>query len=175
MYKTVEERVKRYFYKQDFLNNKHNIQSADAETLKSLRYQLGIADEVSEGINKQGDEVKKAKEQYETAVTKEGKRQAAQNLTKEWGKLNNAVNFNTTKSSDYLSQLKKDHEDDLAFIYSIDRIDNTSFKVIILDQQGYCRHTVKIAFVNDGPYNMKAIITEMQKERLFVKPCQKYE
>lgn len=175
MYKNVEERVKRYFYKQDFLNNKHNIQSADAETIKSLRYQLGIADEVSEGINNQGNEVKKAKEQYETAVTKEGKRQATQNLTKEWGKLNNAVNFNTTRSSDYLTQLKKDHEDDLAFIYAIDRIDNTSFKVIILDQQGYCRHTVKIAFVNDGPYNMKAIITEMPKERLFVKPCQKYE
>ena len=173
MYKTVEGRVKRFYYKKDFINNKYDINSADNETLKSLKYQLEIDDDISDGINKQGEAVKKAKDQYETAATKEGKRQAAQNLSKEWNKLNDAVNFNTTKSSDYLSQLKKDHENELAFIYAIDRIDNTSFKVTILDKNGNCTHTVKFTFVNDGPYNMKAIISELPTESLFVQPCQK--
>lgn len=173
MYKTVEGRVKRFYYKKDFINNKYDINSADNETLKSLKYQLEIDDEISDGINKQGEAVKKAKDQYEIAATKEGKRQAAQNLSKEWNKLNDAVNFNTTKSSDYLSQLKKDHENELAFIYAIDRIDNTSFKVTILDKNGNCTHTVKFTFVNDGPYNMKAIISELPTENIFVQPCQK--
>src|SRR5574344_781637 len=58
-----------------------------------------------------------------------------------------------TKASDYASQLESDHKNDLNNLYKIERIDDTSFKLTFLNDNGVNNCTVKIRFFNKNRFN----------------------
>lgn len=71
-------------------------------------------------------------------------------------------------ANNYLSQLRSDHWDDLKFLYKIERINNTSFKLYYLNSNLECGCVALIKWFNTAPYKCKYKIELLSNEEIFI-------
>lgn len=57
------------------------------------------------------------------------------------------------KGNNYVKQLKSDHKDDFYAIYSVERYDDLSFKILYINPKGESTYAAKITFVQTKPFS----------------------
>lgn len=166
-YSSIKESVMTAICKRDFLANKYDINNAGENTLNALRSKLGVEKtekqkKAEAAINKglsdaivKGETAKYDKKQ---AVTKKEREKAAKEER-------DAVNAGAAymlmalassmdeQANNYIEQLKSDHSNDLRYIYKIERIDNTTFKVYFLNDKFECGCIALMKWYNKGAYD----------------------
>ena len=96
--------------------------------------------------------------------------QIAQNYVKKELKLITSSRFYWSKEGvGYLQQLKLDHSDDFDILLKIERLNDTSFKLIFGDVKGNSVSTWKVAYLPNGQYKSKIIATRLPLEKLKVR------
>lgn len=94
----------------------------------------------------------------------------AQNYVKQRLKLITSSRFYWSKEGvGYLQQLEFDHADDFDTLLKIERLNDTSFKLIYGDVKGNSVSTWKVAYLPNGQFKSKIIVTRlpMQHVELF--------
>lgn len=74
----------------------------------------------------------------------------------------------------YLQQLNLDHADDFDILLKIERLNDTSFKLIFGDVKGNSVSTWKVAYLPNGQFKAKMIVTRLPLEKIKV-PIRVYE
>ncbi len=158
------EDIKRIVYLEDYKNNKHNIKSQSHKTLQFLEKSLSTPNEVTNIKYKKRNLLLKSAMVMDSYI-----KVAAFNpvLSENYAKV--------LKSSDkmkkmqeeakkidvvglrYIEQLEEDHKNDFEYVYQIDRLSDTSFRVVYLNAQtltpSYC--AVVLYYTGDKPYTTK--------------------
>ena len=101
--------------------------------------------------------------------------QNAQNYVKQELKLITTSRFYWSKEGvRYLQQLNLDHADDFDILLKIERLNDTSFKLIFGDVKGNSVSTWKVAYLPNGQFKSKIIVTHLPLEKIKV-PIRVYE
>lgn len=101
--------------------------------------------------------------------------QNAQNCVKQELKLITTSRFYWSKEGvRYLQQLNLDHADDFDILLKIERLNDTSFKLIFGDVKGNSVSTWKVAYLPNGQFKAKMIVTRLPLEKIKV-PIRVYE
>ena len=96
--------------------------------------------------------------------------QNAQNYVKQELKLITTSRFYWSKEGvGYIQQLKLDHADDFDILLKIERLNDTSFKLIFGDVKGNSVSTWKVAYLPNGQYKSKIIATRLPLEKIKVR------
>lgn len=96
--------------------------------------------------------------------------QNAQNYVKQELKLITTSRFYWSKEGvRYLQQLNLDHADDFDILLKIERLNDTSFKLIFGDVKGNSVSTWKVAYLPNGQYKSKIIATLLPLEKIKVR------
>lgn len=96
--------------------------------------------------------------------------QNAQNYVKQELKLITTSRFYWSKEGvRYLQQLNLDHADDFDILLKIERLNDTSFKLIYGDVKGNSVSTWKVAYLSNGQYKSKIIATRLPLEKIKVR------
>lgn len=96
--------------------------------------------------------------------------QNAQNYVKQELKLITTSRFYWSKEGvRYLQQLNLDHADDFDILLKIERLNDTSFKLIFGDVKGNSVSTWKVAYLPNGQYKSKIIATHLPLEKIKVR------
>ena len=96
--------------------------------------------------------------------------QNAQNYVKQELKLITTSRFYWSKEGvRYLQQLNLDHADDFDILLKIERLNDTSFKLIFGDVKGKSVSTWKVAYLPNGQYKSKIIATCLPLEKIKVR------
>lgn len=101
--------------------------------------------------------------------------QNAQNYVKQELKLITTSRFYWSKEGvRYLQQLNLDHIHDFDILLKIERLNDTSFKLIFGDVKGNSVSTWKVAYLPNGQFKAKMIVTRLPLEKTKV-PIRVYE
>lgn len=93
----------------------------------------------------------------------------AQNYVKQRLKLITSSRFYWSKEGvGYLQQLEFDHADDFDTLLKIERLNDTSFKLIYGDVKGNSVSTWKVAYLPNGQFKSKIIVTRLPLEKIKV-------
>ena len=93
----------------------------------------------------------------------------AQNYVKQKLKLITSSRFYWSKEGvGYLQQLEFDHADDFDTLLKIERLNDTSFKLIYGDVKGNSVSTWKVAYLPNGQFKSKIIVTRLPLEKIKV-------
>ena len=96
--------------------------------------------------------------------------QNAQNYVKKELKLITSSRFYWSKEGvSYLQQLNLDHTHDFDILLKIERLNDTSFKLIYGDVKGNSVSTWKVAYLPNGQYKSKIIATRLPLEKIKVR------
>lgn len=96
--------------------------------------------------------------------------QNAQNYVKQELKLIKSSRFYWSKEGvRYLQQLNLDHADDFDILLKIERLNETSFKLIFGDVKGNSVSTWKVVYLPNGQYKSKIIATSLPLEKIKVR------
>ena len=96
--------------------------------------------------------------------------QNAQNYVKQELKLITSSRFYWSKEGvRYLQQLKLDHIDDFDILLKIERLNDTSFKLIFGDVKGNSVSTWKVTYSQNGQFKSNIIVTRLPLEKIKVK------
>ena len=96
--------------------------------------------------------------------------QIAQNYVKKELKLITSSRFYWSKEGvGYLQQLELDHTHDFDILLKIERLNDTSFKLIYGDVKGNSVSTWKVAYLSNGQYKSKIIATRLPLEKIKVR------
>ena len=99
----------------------------------------------------------------------------AQNYVKKELKLITSSRFYWSKEgARYLQQLELDHTHDFDILLKIERLNDTSFKLIYGDVKGNSVNTWKVAYLPNGQFKAKMIVTRLPLEIIKV-PIRVYE
>ena len=95
--------------------------------------------------------------------------QNAQNYVKQELKLITTSRFYWSKEGvGYLQQLNLDHIHDFDILLKIERLNDTSFKLIFGDVKGNSVSTWKVAYLPNGQFKAKMIVTRLPLEKIKV-------
>jgi len=96
--------------------------------------------------------------------------QNAQNYVKQELKLIKSSRFYWSEEGvGYMQQLKLDHTHDFDILLKIERLNDTSFKLIFGDVKGNSVSTWKVAYLPNGQYKSKIIATRLPLEKITVR------
>ena len=96
--------------------------------------------------------------------------QNAQNYVKQELKLITTSRFYWSKEGvGYIQQLELNHADDFDILLKIERLNDTSFKLIFGDVKGNSVSTWKVAYLPNGQYKSKIIATRLPLEKIKVR------
>ena len=151
---SLQEQVTRLLSIRDFNNNKYDIKSEGSAVNLAVKYELGILKKPStKAQNAAAKSVVRAM-WNRSGARASGSYRAEQRAKRaeEIALLKTMSAFKMspaeTKASHYVSQLEHDYEGKFRSPYKIERLDDTSFKVIYIDENGDNFCTVKVAFYN---------------------------
>ena len=140
--------------KGDFLANKYDINKADKKTLVALRIRFGITKGVDERYEKYKNIYAASIYSMMFATTLKEYRSALAKRDEAMKVLQEYVYKTIDGHADrYIEQLKKDHSEDLKYLYKIERIDNTTFKIYYLNDKLECGCIVLMKWFSSDPYN----------------------
>ncbi len=136
---------------QDFYNNKYNINKEGKSVNLAVKYHFGLLKSPTTKAQRLLGSA--AVNNFKASMT--GNYAYAYKAKRDLLRAFMSANISPaeTKASDYASQLESDHKNDLNNLYKIERIDDTSFKLTFLNDNGVNNCTVKIRFFNKNRFN----------------------
>jgi hypothetical protein len=143
---------------QDFKNDKYSIKKEGNAVNLAVKYELGILKKPSTKAQNVA-----AKSMVRAMWNRSGARASGSYWAEQRAKKAEEIALLKTmsafkmspaemKASHYVSQLEHDYEGKFNNIYKIERLDNTSFKIIYIDDNGVNFCTAKVTFVNTDRY-----------------------
>lgn len=166
----MTENVMLAICKRDFLANKYDINKAEKKTLDALRIRFGIVDGLDERYKQYKEmyiaslyEMKNATtpDEYGAAMARHD---VALKVLKEY--LYKQID---QQADNYIDQLKADHENELKYIYKIERIDNTTFKLYYLNDKMECGCVALMKWFNKASYECDYDIELLPIETIAIK------
>ena len=139
--------------KRDFLANKYDINKSTKKTLDALRIRFGIVDGVDERFKQYKEMYIASRYEMVNALTPEeygaalAKHDVALKVMKEY-----ALKQIDQQADNYIKQLEADHENELKYLYKIERIDNTTFKLYYLNDKMECSCVALMKWFNTASY-----------------------
>lgn len=179
----MQKKVMTAICKRDFLANKYDINNAGENTLNALCSRLGVEKTdkqkkteaaMGKGLSDAVAKGEAARLEKKQAVTKKEYEKAAK-------KERDAVNAGAVsmlsalalaldeKADNYIAQLKSDHSNDLKYLYKIERIDNTTFKVYYLNDKFECGCIALMKWYNKAPYDAEYEIELLPCETITIR------
>ena len=161
------------FCKQDFLKNKYDINRSDKQTLEALKMQFGITDGLDERYKK-NIEIYKASALAMGFASRDNdvdgylKAKRAYDASRKVV-LEYAYKFHTPQADNYIEQLRSDHKNDLRYLYKIERIDNTTFKIYYLNDKKECSCVALLKCFNTTPYELECKIELLPNEKITIR------
>lgn len=151
---SLQDKLTRLLSIRDFNDDKYNIKSEGNAVNLAVKYELGLLKKPSTKAQNAA-----AKSMVKAMWNRSGAKTSGSYKAEQRAKRAEDVAFLRTlsafklspaelKASHYVSQLEKDYENKFENPYKIERLDNTSFKVIYIDKNGDNFCTVKVAFYN---------------------------
>ena len=156
--------------KQDFLANKYDINSAKQETLTALRITFGIEDFMDARFKKYTKMAQEARDEIVAATTvaqytaAKKKQAEALNVLLEY-----LAKEREPQALNYIKQLKADHAAELSYLYKIERIDNTTFKLYFLNDKMECGCIALMKWRNKAPYETEYDIELQPCETIIIR------
>ena len=142
--------------KRDFLANKYDINSAKPETLTALRITFGLVDAVDAVDARFKKYMKMAEEARDEIVAATTVAQYIAAKKKQAEALNVLLEYvakeREPQALNYIKQLKADHAAELSYLYKIERVGNTEFKVWFLNDKMECGCVALMKWRNKAPY-----------------------
>lgn len=151
--KAFMENIFMQLCKRDFLANKYDINSAKPETLTALRITFGMQDFVDARYKKYTKMAQEARDEIVAATTvaqytaAKKKQAEALNVLLEY-----VAKEREPQALNYIKQLKADHAAELSYLYKIERVSNTEFKVYFLNDKMECGCVALMKWRNKAPY-----------------------
>lgn len=179
----MQKKVMTAICKRDFLANKYDINNAGENTLNALRSRLGVKKtdkalkaeaETAKGLADAVAKGEAARLEKNQAVTKKEYEKAAK-------KERDAVNAGAVyalsalasaldeKADNYIKQLESDHSNDMKYLYKIERIDNTTFKVYYLNDKFECGCIALMKWYNKEVYDAEFEIELLPCEAITIR------
>lgn len=154
----------------DYNNNKYDIKNEPAKTQEYIQDRLGLKKRQLTAKEKAlADEYANAFTASMTATTQKQRDRANQRGAMAMMGMMFGGNSDE-KGRGYISQLKKDHEPDFKYLYSIERIDDTSFRLLYMNaEKGQTSYAVKISYVQNGLFKSKRVISLIGEDNSITK------
>lgn len=153
----------------DYKNNKYNINKEPAKTQTYIKEYLGLINkELTAKEKKNVDNLAKA---WVSELKSTSYRQKEQARRRQKAALLEMFlsSSDDDKGYAYIQQLKNDHKNDFNYCYEMERIDNTSFRLTFMNEEGQSTYSVKVAFLQDGLFNSKIKATVLGEDRTIKK------
>ncbi|MDY6394674.1 MAG: hypothetical protein SPK52_01780 [Synergistales bacterium] len=156
--------------KRDFLANKYDINKSTKKTLDALRIRFGIVDGVDERFKQYKEMYIASRYEMVNALTPEeygaalAKHDVALKVMKEY-----ALKQIDQQADNYIKQLEADHENELKYLYKIERIDNTSFKLYYLNDKMECSCVALMKWFNTASYECEYEIELLPNETITIR------
>ena len=166
----LKDDVMKAICKCDFLANKYDINKAEKKTLVALRIRFGITKGVDERFEKYKNLCVASSYSMMTATTFEEYRSAlaihneAMKVMREY-----AFMELDEQADNYIKQLEKDHAEDLKYLYKIERIDNTTFKIFYLNDKLECGCIALMKWFSSKPYECEYEIELLPCETIMIR------
>ena len=156
--------------KHDFLANKYEINKAEKKTLVALRIRFGITKGVDERFEKYKNLCVASSYSMMTATTLD-EYMTAMAMHNEAMKVMREYAFKEIdeQADNYISQLRKDHSEDLKYLYKIERMDNTSFKIYYLNDKLECGCIALMKWFSSKPYECEYEIELLPCETITIR------
>jgi len=164
----LKEQMLKEIYIQDYKSNKYDILKAPAKTQEDVKNMLGLPFKsfvdaktakknqkiVNDYFKTKADEIKVSNGNWQQRARA---RARANNAGNKMGALLLGAMFDPNLNSAYSfkNKLEEDHRYDLYNIYKISRVNNTSFKVVFLNNKNKSSYTGLVTIHQNGPYNWK--------------------
>lgn len=156
--------------KRDFLANKYDINSAKPETLLALRIKFDLADALDARFKKYSKMAQEARDEIVSATTPA---QYAAAKKKQSEALNVLMEYvskeREPQAMNYIKQLKSDHQDELSYLYKIERVDNVTFKLYFLNDKMECGCIALMKWSNKEPYEAQYEIELLPCETITIR------
>lgn len=169
-YNNFEKNVMEAICKRDFLANKYDINKSAKKTLDALRIRFGIVDGVDERFKKYKEMYIASRYEMVNALTPEeygaalAKHDVALKVMKEY-----ALKQIDQQADNYIEQLKADHKNELKYLYKIERIDNTTFKLYYLNDKMECSCVALMKWFNTASYECEYEIELLPNETITIR------
>ena len=156
--------------KRDFLANKYDINKSTKKTLDALRIRFGIVDGVDERFKQYKEMYIASRYEMVNALTPEeygaalAKHDVALKVMKEY-----ALKQIDQQADNYIKQLEADHENELKYLYKIERIDNTTFKLYYLNDKMECSCVALMKWFNTASYECEYEIELLPNETITIR------
>lgn len=156
--------------KRDFLANKYDINKSAKKTLDALRIRFGIVDGVDERFKRYKEMYIASRYEMVNALTPEeygaalAKHDVALKVMKEY-----ALKQIDQQADNYIKQLEADHENELNYLYKIERIDNTTFKLYYLNDKIECSCVALMKWFNTASYECEYEIELLPNETITIR------
>ena len=161
----LKEKILNTIYILDYKSNKYDILKAPARTQEAVRNMLGLPFKSSVDAKTAKKNQKIVNDYFKTQLDevmvsngnwqqRANARARANNAESKMGALLLSglfdKNFNAALS--FKQKLEEDHKNDLYSIYKISRVNNTSFKVIFMNNKNETSYTGLVTIHQKGPY-----------------------
>ena len=156
--------------KRDFLANKYDINKPSKKTLDALRIRFGIVDGVDARFKQYKEMYIASRYEMVNAVTPEeygaalARHDAALKVMKEY-----ALKQIDQQADNYINQLEADHKNELKYLYKIERIDNTTFKLYYLSDKMECGCVAQMKWFNTASYECEYEIELLPNETITIR------
>ena len=156
--------------KRDFLANKYDINKSTKKTLDALRIRFSIVDGVDERFKQYKEMYIASRYEMVNALTPEeygaalAKHDVALKVMKEY-----ALKQIDQQADNYIKQLEADHENELKYLYKIERIDNTTFKLYYLNDKMECSCVALMKWFNTASYECEYEIELLPNETITIR------
>lgn len=141
----------------DYKDNKYGIKEAGADVVYAVENLIGISNEFKKAEEKR---LKPYVSQMENAL-KSGNVRLYNQLRDKYAVIIYGPKpkdpNNNEKAKNFINQCKSDHAKDKIRIWKIDRLSDTSFKVIFLNAANSATREISLTFGNEAPYGIKIV------------------
>ncbi len=145
----MKNEIYRKLYVMDYQNNKYDIKSLSADTQYAIRNSLGLSSESAQASEEHMSDLLSAGAEY---LFTEDDDLIYDGLNALFEMALEDARMNDEDAKMFLERIKKDHEDDLDYIYRIDRTGDKSFAVMFLDSDKKSTYTLYLKYYTSEPY-----------------------
>ena len=156
----LKEDLTKKLYIQDYKNNKYGIRSASEDVHYAIRNRLGLSDESKRKTSQQTSDLVSAGVGYLFSGSKRKQdRYVEDGVSVFLDMLGEQSRLYNSEAEKFLEQIKKDHEDDFAYTYKIERTGDKSFSITFLDDRKSASCVAEISFHTSSPYKVEQKVT----------------
>lgn len=169
-YEKIYNEVMLALCKCDFLNNKYDINNAKPETLTALRITFEMEDLVDARYKKYSKMAAEARDEIVAATTMSQYTAAKKKQSEALNVLLEYINKEREPQAlNYIKQLKSEHTAELSYLYKIERVNNTTFKIYFLNDKMECGCVALMKWYNKAPYEAEYKVELLPREMITIR------